>query len=66
MIANFCINRPVATTLLAIGLVLAGLAGFSLLPVAALPKVDFPTISVSSSCRAPHRKPWQPRSQRRW
>ncbi len=49
MIPNFCINRPVATTLLAIGLVLAGLAGFRLLPVAALPKVDFPTISVSSS-----------------
>ena len=36
MISNFCINRPVATTLLAIGLVLAGLAGFRLLPVAAL------------------------------
>lgn len=49
MIPNFCINRPVATTLLAIGLVLAGLAGFRLLAVAALPKVDFPTISVSSS-----------------
>lgn len=49
MIPNFCINRPVATTLLAIGLVLAGLAGFRLLPVAALPKVDFPTINVSSS-----------------
>ena len=31
MIANFCINRPVATTLLAIGLVLAGLAGLCVL-----------------------------------
>ena len=49
MIPSFCINRPVATTLLAIGLMLAGLAGFRLLPVAALPKVDFPTISVSAS-----------------
>ncbi|MDQ0454243.1 efflux RND transporter permease subunit [Rhizobium paknamense] len=49
MIPAFCINRPVATTLLAIGLVLAGLAGYRLLPVAALPKVDFPTINVSAS-----------------
>lgn len=66
MIPNFCINRPVATTLLAIGLVLAGLAGFRLLPVAALPKVDFPTISVSSSLSGACRKPWRPRSPRRW
>jgi hydrophobic/amphiphilic exporter-1 (mainly G- bacteria), HAE1 family len=49
MIPAFCINRPVATILLAIGLVLAGLAGYRLLPVAALPKVDFPTINVSAS-----------------
>lgn len=49
MIARFCINRPVATVLLAIGLILAGLAGYRLLPVAALPKVDFPTINVSAS-----------------
>ncbi|MFD1746514.1 efflux RND transporter permease subunit [Rhizobium helianthi] len=49
MIPAFCINRPVATTLLAIGLVLAGLAGYKQLPVAALPHVDFPTINVSAS-----------------
>ncbi|MBP1850863.1 efflux RND transporter permease subunit [Rhizobium halophytocola] len=49
MIPAFCINRPVATTLIAIGVVLAGLAGYRLLPVAALPQVDFPTISVSAS-----------------
>ncbi|THF52528.1 efflux RND transporter permease subunit [Allorhizobium terrae] len=49
MIPTFCINRPVATILLAIGIVLAGLAGYRLLPVAALPKVDFPTINVTAS-----------------
>ncbi|MCO5730877.1 efflux RND transporter permease subunit [Rhizobium sp. SSA_523] len=49
MIPQFCINRPVATILLALGLVLAGLAGYRQLPVAALPKVDFPTINVSAS-----------------
>ncbi|WP_439871580.1 efflux RND transporter permease subunit [Rhizobium leguminosarum] len=48
MIPNFCIQRPVATTLLAIGVILAGLAGYQLVPVAALPQVDFPTINVSA------------------
>ncbi|MGO6940150.1 efflux RND transporter permease subunit [Rhizobium leguminosarum] len=48
MIPNFCIQRPVATTLLAIGVILAGLAAYQLVPVAALPKVDFPTINVSA------------------
>jgi multidrug efflux pump len=43
------IARPVATTLLTIGVLLAGIMGFMKLPVAPLPKVDFPTISVSAS-----------------
>ena len=43
------IRRPVATTLLTIGLALAGMVAFRLLPVAPLPQVDFPTISVSVS-----------------
>jgi HAE1 family hydrophobic/amphiphilic exporter-1 len=42
------IHRPVAVTLLAIGLSLAGFFGYRLLPVAALPRVDFPTISVNA------------------
>ncbi len=43
------IERPVATTLLTIGLVLAGIVGFQLLPVSPLPQVDFPTVSVQAS-----------------
>ena len=43
------IERPVATTLLTIGLALAGTAAFPLLPVSPLPQVDFPTISVQAS-----------------
>ncbi len=43
------IHRPVATTLITLGIALAGLVAFRLLPVAALPQVDFPTISVSAS-----------------
>src|ERR1700748_210648 len=42
------IGRPVATTLLTIGIALAGLFAFSKLPVAPLPQVDFPTISVQA------------------
>ena len=43
------IARPVATTLLTFGVLLAGGMAFTKLPVAPLPKVDFPTISVSAS-----------------
>ncbi len=43
------IARPVATTLLTFGVLLAGGMAFTRLPVAPLPKVDFPTISVSAS-----------------
>jgi len=43
------IRRPVATTLLTIGLAIAGAAAFVVLPVAPLPQVDFPTISVGAS-----------------
>jgi len=43
------IRRPVATTLLMVGLLLAGLAAFTQLPVSALPQVDFPTIVVSTN-----------------
>jgi multidrug efflux pump len=43
------ITRPVATTLLTFGVALAGMVAFGLLPVAPLPQVDFPTISVSAS-----------------
>ena len=43
------ITRPVATTLLTIGLAVAGILGFRMLPVASLPQVDFPTIQVAAS-----------------
>jgi len=42
------IRRPVATTLLTAGITLAGAVAFGLLPVAPLPQVDFPTISVQA------------------
>jgi multidrug efflux pump len=43
------IRRPVATTLLTVAVFLAGAISFAVLPVAPLPEVDFPTISVSAS-----------------
>jgi hydrophobe/amphiphile efflux-1 (HAE1) family protein len=48
-ISSVFIKRPVATWLLTIGLVLAGIIAFHLLPVSPLPQVDFPTISVGAS-----------------
>src|SRR3978361_2335662 len=42
------IRRPVATSLLTAALVLVGLAAFPFLPVAPLPRVDFPTIAVNA------------------
>ena len=43
------IERPVATTLLTLGVLLAGALAYSRLPVSPLPQVDYPTISVSAS-----------------
>ena len=43
------IRRPVATTLLSLGIALAGAMAYTKLPVAPLPQVDFPTISVNAS-----------------
>jgi multidrug efflux pump len=42
------IHRPVATTLVTLGIALSGVMAFWLLPVSPLPQVDFPTISVSA------------------
>jgi multidrug efflux pump len=42
------IHRPVATTLLTVAVALAGAIAFEVLPVAPLPEVDFPTISVGA------------------
>jgi hydrophobe/amphiphile efflux-1 (HAE1) family protein len=43
------IQRPVATILLTVGIVLSGLLAVGFLPVSTLPQIDFPTISVSAS-----------------
>ncbi|MDC8447913.1 MAG: multidrug efflux RND transporter permease subunit [Nitrospira sp.] len=43
------IRRPVATTLLTVGVTLVGITAFRFLPVAALPQVEFPTISVAAN-----------------
>ena len=42
------IHRPVATSLLMAGIVLMGMLGYILLPISALPPVDFPTIQVTA------------------
>ena len=42
------IRRPVATSLLMLAIILAGLVGYRFLPLSALPQVDFPTIQVQT------------------
>src|ERR1700745_2137577 len=42
------ILRPVATSLLMLAIVLAGIVGFKFLPLSALPQVDYPTIQVQT------------------
>src|SRR5262249_26971152 len=44
-----CIRRPVMTTLVMMAFVIFGLFSYRLLPVAALPRVDFPTIVVNAN-----------------
>jgi len=48
-LSDLCIKRPVMTTSITLAIVLIGMIGYFFLPVAALPKVDFPTISVTTS-----------------
>ena len=43
------VRRPIATVLLTLGLALAGIAAYFVLPVSPLPQVDFPTISVRAN-----------------
>ncbi len=47
-LSELCIRRPVMTTLLMVSFIVFGLFGYMQLPVSALPRVDFPTISVSA------------------
>ena len=48
-ISETFIRRPIATSLLMAGILVFGVATYKLLPVAALPNVDFPTITVSAT-----------------
>src|ERR1700728_914659 len=48
-ISQFFIERPIFTTLTALGILLFGIVGYRALPVAALPSVDYPTIQVQAA-----------------
>src|ERR1700674_1692302 len=48
-LSELCIRRPVMTTLMTASIIAFGVFGFRLLPVSALPKVDFPTIAVTAT-----------------
>ncbi len=67
---NICapfIRRPVGTSLLAIGLFLAGVVAYRFMPVAAIPRVDFPMINGPCGvARRLTRRRSLPRWPRRW
>ena len=48
-ISEFCIRHPVATTLMSAALVVSGIFAYMFLPVAALPRTEFPVVNVSAS-----------------
>ena len=48
-LSELCIRRPVMTTLLMLSFIVFGIFGYLKLPVAALPRVDFPTIAVTAT-----------------
>src|SRR4051794_39123619 len=48
-LSELCIRRPGMTTLITATIVAFGVFGFRLLPVSALPRVDFPTIAVTAT-----------------
>src|SRR2546430_4729574 len=48
-ISELFIRRPIGTSLLMLGVLVFGIGAYNLLPVAALPKVDFPTIAVTAN-----------------
>ena len=43
------INRPIATSLLMLGIAIFGVVAYRALPVSDLPNVDYPTLSISAS-----------------
>jgi len=47
-VSAFCIRHPVATILMSVALVLGGLFAYKFLPVAALPRAEFPVVNVSA------------------
>lgn len=46
--SSLFIRRPIATSLLALAILIGGWLGYSLLPISALPQVDFPTIEITT------------------
>ena len=57
------IQRPIATVLLMVELLVRGLVSYRLLPVAAFPNVDLPTLQVTAQLPGATRRRWRPRWQ---
>jgi HAE1 family hydrophobic/amphiphilic exporter-1 len=64
-ISETCIRRPVLTTLMTASLIVFGAFAYRLLPVAALPAVDFPTIQITATLPGASPRRWPPRLRHR-
>ena len=60
------IKRPIGTSLLALAILLVGIAAWPLLPVAPLPQVDFPTIQVQANLPGGSPETMASTSRSRW
>ena len=65
-LSEIFIRRPVAKFLLAAGLFMAGVVAFLTLPIAPLPRVDFPTINVSAKLPGANPEIWRRPLPHRW
>ena len=48
-LSELCIRRPVLTTLLTVSFIVVGVFAYRLLPISAMPRVDFPTIAITAT-----------------
>ena len=60
MISAICIRRPVMIILVMASFIIAGLFAYKQLPVAAIPRVDFPTIQVTAQLPGASPEPVKP------
>ena len=60
-LSELFIRRPIATSLVMLGIAVFGIVAYRALPVSDLPNVDFPTLNVNAALPGSDPAPWPPR-----